>query len=313
MKLTGNKDVDRKILNELDDKDLVKFCVVDKQANTLCNDQVFWMNRVFDRFGYVGGDVLRKYKADRTWSEYYINDLRKIKKENLYNLYDYRLDHIMIAVNKGANIHKLDVWGSDIGYLILINSIRSDKLDIVKYLIDKYLIDKYSLNNNEILMIASKNGSLNVVKYILEKGADIHADSDEALRLASSNANIETVKYLVGHGADISKLYIPRYMKNMKTLQFFIDKGYDANIALEVAARRDNLDATKYLISIGTNPNNKEALLWTAKNCRFNMFKFLIEKGADINSIKDEMIEELIKKNHLHCNKKMLKYILAEF
>ncbi len=39
MKLTGNKDVDRKILNNLEDKDLVKFCLVDKKANTLCNDQ----------------------------------------------------------------------------------------------------------------------------------------------------------------------------------------------------------------------------------------------------------------------------------
>ncbi len=39
--LTGNKDVDRKILNELDDEDLVKACQVNKQVNTLCNDQVF--------------------------------------------------------------------------------------------------------------------------------------------------------------------------------------------------------------------------------------------------------------------------------
>ena len=59
--LTGNKDVDRKILNELEDKDLVNVCQANKQANSLCNDQVFWMNRVFDRFGYVGGDLLRKF------------------------------------------------------------------------------------------------------------------------------------------------------------------------------------------------------------------------------------------------------------
>ena len=44
--LTGNKDVDRKILNELEDKDLVNACQINKKAHTLCNDQVFWMNRV---------------------------------------------------------------------------------------------------------------------------------------------------------------------------------------------------------------------------------------------------------------------------
>jgi len=42
MMLTGNKDVDRKILNELEDKDLVNVCQTNKQANLLCNDQVFW-------------------------------------------------------------------------------------------------------------------------------------------------------------------------------------------------------------------------------------------------------------------------------
>ena len=54
--LTGNKNIDIKILNELEDVDLVKFCQVNKQVNSICNDQVFWMNRVFNRFGYVSGN-----------------------------------------------------------------------------------------------------------------------------------------------------------------------------------------------------------------------------------------------------------------
>lgn len=33
--LTGIKDVDRKILNELEDEDLVKACQINKEANTL--------------------------------------------------------------------------------------------------------------------------------------------------------------------------------------------------------------------------------------------------------------------------------------
>ena len=79
--LTGNKNIDIKILNELEDVDLVKFCQVNKQANSICKDQVFWMNRVFNRFGYVGGNILRKYKGNKSWSEYYI-DLIKYKRDS---------------------------------------------------------------------------------------------------------------------------------------------------------------------------------------------------------------------------------------
>ena len=90
--LTGNKDVDRTILNKLSDEDLVNVCKSSKQANSLCNDQVFWMNRVFQRYSYVPGDTLRKYKGDQSWSEYYIS-LRKINEISLkligddYNFY----------------------------------------------------------------------------------------------------------------------------------------------------------------------------------------------------------------------------------
>ena len=76
--LTGIKDVDYKILNELDDKDLVKYCQTNKEANKICNDQTFWMRRVLKKISYIDIEILRKYKGERSWSEYYIEDLRKI-------------------------------------------------------------------------------------------------------------------------------------------------------------------------------------------------------------------------------------------
>ena len=44
--LTGVKDLDIKILNELEDKDIVSYCQTNKQADTLCQDQGFWLNRI---------------------------------------------------------------------------------------------------------------------------------------------------------------------------------------------------------------------------------------------------------------------------
>ena len=162
MMLTGNKDVDRKILNELEDKDLVNVCQANKQANSLCNDQVFWMNRVFDRFGYVGGDLLRKFKGNRSWSEYYIQDLRKIPfNPGMYlekGSEEGRLDQVIIALKNGANIHA---------------------------------------GNDDALIYASWNGHLEVVKYLVGAGANIHAGNDDALKSASRNGHLEVVNYLV--------------------------------------------------------------------------------------------------------------------
>ena len=48
-----------------------------------------------------------------------------------------------------------------------------------------------------------ENGHLEVVKYLVENKANIHAKNDYALRLASGNGHLEVVKYLVENGANI--------------------------------------------------------------------------------------------------------------
>ncbi len=223
MKLTGNKDVDRKILNNLEDKDLVKFCMVDKKAQSLCNDQVFWMNRVFDRFGYVGGDVLRKSKGDRDWSEYYIQDLRKINKSNALEYLisgsrKGRLDHVIISIKNGGNIHTNSAlrWASNNGHL-----------EVVKYLVG---LDANIHTNDDLALIwASEEGHIEVVKYLVWVGANIHAQNDGALILASQYGHIDVVKYLVGLGANI-------HTRN--------------DAALRWANRFGHLDVVKYLKSL---------------------------------------------------------------
>ncbi len=160
--LTGNKDVDRKILNELEDEDLVRACQTNMKAKLLCNDQVFWMNRVFNRFGYVGGDILRTNKGNRNWSEYYIQDLRKIDKTyaDIYlvsGALNNRMDYVIIALKNGADVHT---------------------------------------NNGQALRWVSANGYLELVKYLVSQGADIHVFNDYPLRWARENNHTEVVKYL---------------------------------------------------------------------------------------------------------------------
>ena len=174
--LTGNKDTDRLILNKLDDKDLVNFCLSNKAANNFCNqDQTFWRDRVFSRFG-LPYELANKYKGEKSWSEYYI-DLQKPRYNVLEDGFDRnpstilfygaendRLDLVMASLYRGADIYDGGDWP---------------------------------------LRLASKNGNLDVVKYLVQNGSDIHSHYDEALRLASEKEHLDTVKYLVEQGADV--------------------------------------------------------------------------------------------------------------
>ena len=167
MNLTGIKDIDFKILNNLDDSSLVKYCTTNKEANKVCNNQIFWMNRVLKTFPYINIETLRKNKGNRDWSEYYIDDLRKINTSNAdYYLMkgssEGRMDIVIISINKGANIRAVDDYA-------------------VRW--------------------ASRNGHLEVVKYLVSLGVDIRANDNQAVQFASANGHLEVVKYLVSLGA----------------------------------------------------------------------------------------------------------------
>ncbi len=168
--LTGNKDLDFKILGELEDKDLVSYCRTNKQADEICKDQGFWLNRIMLKFPYLSLEILNKYKGDRSWSEYYINDLREINRVNaddylIKGSTDKRYDHVMIAIDNGANVH---------------------------------------IESDFAVKMASYGGRLDIVKYLVNNGANIRTNNDIPVRWASGNGYLDVVRYLVSQGADIT-------------------------------------------------------------------------------------------------------------
>ena len=78
--LTGIKDVDAIVLSKLNDRELLSFCLVNKEAATLCKDEMFWQNRFRSKFNEKDAGFK---PSDVTWKNYYlqvISDLDKVRQ-----------------------------------------------------------------------------------------------------------------------------------------------------------------------------------------------------------------------------------------
>ena len=98
--------------------------------------------------------------------------------------------------------------------------------------------------------------------WLIEHGADIHAENDDALCWAVENGHLNVVKCLVEHGANI-------HTRNDYVLRHAADRGY--------------LNVVKYLVEHGANihTRNDIALRWAAKNGHLDVVKYLVEHGGE--------------------------------
>lgn len=125
-------------------------------------------------------------KDDRIWKELWLKDISTILPSN--NIKDK-----YITVLKEVN----EYWGTELiqhcskyGYdIILKNILENRKL--------------YPLTLYNALVTASENGQLNIVKLLLDYDPELGDIHETALFKAVQGGYFEIVKYLVEHGADV--------------------------------------------------------------------------------------------------------------
>ena len=91
------------------------------------------------------------------------------------------------------------------GNKLMLESAINGELSLVKYSFKQFTPEYTTLMKNSMLCQASLHGRINIVKYLVEEQqTNIHENEDEALMEAVEGNHLDVVKYLIEHGADIN-------------------------------------------------------------------------------------------------------------
>lgn len=231
--LSGLKDVDREILSNVSDKELLTVCSLNKKFyHDVCDD-----NLLLRRLSKYPG--IEQYKEkNETWKRFFLN--------------------VIYYVSKMKEKHDFDYTEGDF----------RKQYDLLS-----------SIDKNHLLRNAAYYGYLDLVKYSLNKGADIHYSEDAALRYASDRGHLQIVKYLIDKGANINA-----------------NHGY----SIRWASRIGYFDIVKFLIEKGANIhlNKDDALLGAIIEGHVDIVKYLVEHGVYSDSVNDIALRYALKNGH---------------
>jgi len=304
-----SKDVLFNIAINLDLEDLLNLCKTSKHINDLICRDTLWLYKIKKYFPTLDIHIMKPYRSDRSWKQYYIEDLYPtLKKKPNKVLIDSsgsgRLDKVIGALDLGANIHALDDF--PVG-----RASQYGHIEVVKLLID------YGANihaeNNYAFRIASYFGHVEVVKLLIDYGADIQAVDNDALKSACEQGHYNVAKLLIDHGCyiegndnftfrlacekghyDVVKLLI----EHGSDIQ--IDNNYAVRLAIRLACERGHCDVVKLLIERGADIQAADnyAVRLASYYGHLDMVKLLIDYGADIYAKNNYAVNRANKYGH---------------
>ena len=164
------------------------------------------------------------------------------------------------------------------------------KLTYVKWLVENTYIDADT--KAEAIEIASENGHLEIVIYLISKGFNINKPNlkgETLIHLASKNPHLRLVQYLILNGADLEA------------------RNHENETALHFACKNGNLQIVKYLLLNGacieaTNNRDETPLHCACEKGHLSIVEYLISKGSNIEATNYNYLRPLhyaCEENHL--------------
>ncbi|XP_071183252.1 kinase D-interacting substrate of 220 kDa B isoform X2 [Salvelinus alpinus] len=218
----------------------------------------------------------------------------------------------------------------------LFSYVEEDNVPAIKAHLDKFKeVDSRSENGQTSLIVASEQGSIEIVQELIRRGANVNLDDVDcwtALISAAKEGHVEVVKELLANNASLehrdmggwSALMWASYKGRGEVTQLLLEKGACPNITGQYsvypiiwAAGRGHADIVHLLIHHGAKVNCSDKygttpLIWAARKGHYDSVIHLLVNGADVdqegaNSMTalivavrggfNEVVKELLKRN----------------
>jgi ankyrin repeat protein len=154
-------------------------------------------------------------------------------------------------------------------------------------------VDSPNLEGQTALMAVARTGNVEAAELLLDNGADVNAaegwGGQTALMWAAARNHADMIDILVEHGAEVDKRGVDRNWERRVTSEPRVKEMFTGGFtALLYAVRENCLACVERLLDAGADinkpdPDNVTPLILAFINLRFDIAKYLVERGADVN------------------------------
>jgi ankyrin repeat protein len=178
--------------------------------------------------------------------------LRTSARRGHIKILKYLIEHV---IN-----HDMDIYAD---YFALTESATYGRLEAIKYMVEEYGIDMDSMKH--ALELSAIHGHLQVARYLVGRGINIHFYNDITLLSCAVNGSLESIKFIVEECGDVNK-----------------DR---MELALRISAEHGHLKVVEYFVDHVDNINadRSAALRHSTVNGRLDVVRCLVENGARFN------------------------------
>ena len=241
--LNLSEDITLEILCKLNRRNLSIFLINKKMISIYKNNQRYILKKIINAYNLFFTDISNilyinkitktlciDIAMDMVIEKETLNDLIFLLRNDCYKRIN--VEWVLRGAIRHERIEMIDylvkIYPDIITYEVLADAIQHRRLKILEFLINCIDINKYSL-----IGVAANYNYSDVIKLLINLGADIHYSHEYALLMAAGYGNLDIVKLLISLGADVNA------------------HNECNDYALQRAAQGGHLEVTRFLIEKG--------------------------------------------------------------